>query len=263
MDPLAQDSYEVGDQIEVRAWLESNGQGIAASSGMKATLQISNMGTQQMEEILINHIGQDFKSSFEAGVEGEYEVKVRLDDANFYRETAPVAFTITPATTQAVTPSVPPIPKPVVLNNEPDKPFPWLTVALIALGILMLLGLILYVLSQVKKANKGFYGQMIIEIRDDNTGESMSPQYRKLNAFKGKLRLHHLMQLAPEYIETEHVIFKPGSNDTLMLFNQSTCVIEKSGRAFDATKGVTIQKNDRLKVILPSAGKTIQLEYIN
>ncbi|MDF2722134.1 MAG: hypothetical protein K0Q59_1809, partial [Paenibacillus sp.] len=89
-----------------------------------------------------------------------------------------------------------------------------------------------------------------------------SPQYKKLNGFKGKVKLHQLLQLAPEYAETEKVIFTPGS-DSVFVTNQSSCLIEKAGRALDASKPKELRKNDRIKITLQNSNKSIWLDYIH
>ncbi len=119
-----------------------------------------------------------------------------------------------------------------------------------------------FVLRLLKQANRGFVGQLVIEIRDENTGDKTSPQYKKLSAFKGKLLLHQLLQLAPELKETEKVIFKPGSNDRIVLQNGSSCTIEKSGRAIDATRPLEMKSGDRITVSLKQVDKTILIEYL-
>ncbi|MFD0716417.1 hypothetical protein [Paenibacillus sp. GCM10027626] len=117
-------------------------------------------------------------------------------------------------------------------------------------------------LRLLKQANRGFVGQLVIEIRDENTGDKTSPQYKKLSAFKGKLLLHQLLQLAPELKETDKVVFKPGSNDRIVLHNGSTCTVEKSGRAVNASRELEMKSGDRITVTLAQVDKTIFIEYL-
>jgi hypothetical protein len=180
---------------------------------------------------------------------------VRVEDSSFFRETNPVTISAKPASQQ---PQSNPAPAPA----EEDKPFPWKPVAGGALLLALLLAALLFMMSKVKQANKGFYGQMVIEIIDEDTGERTSPQYKKLNGFKGKIKLHQLLQLAPEFAETEQIVFTPGS-DSIWIANHSPCLIEKSGRAFDASKAKELKKNDRVKITLQNASKSIWLEYIH
>lgn len=121
---------------------------------------------------------------------------------------------------------------------------------------------VVYALSIWRKANKGFAGQLAIEIVDEDTGDKSNPQYKKLNAFKGKVKLHQLLQLAPEFQETDKVIFLPGKNDTLIIENRSTCRIEKAGRVLDMSQGKELKKNDRIKISLTSVNKSVFVDYI-
>ncbi|MNI82753.1 hypothetical protein D3C73_1395010 [compost metagenome] len=119
-----------------------------------------------------------------------------------------------------------------------------------------------FILSAVKKANRGFVGQIVIEIRDENTNEKSFPQYKKLAAFKGRFNLHQLLQLAPELKETEKIVFTPAKGDRITLRNASASPIEKSGRAVDATAGLELKSGDRLTLPLQHIDKTIFIEYL-
>jgi hypothetical protein len=104
---------------------------------------------------------------------------------------------------------------------------------------------------------------MVIEIKNEGTGDRSSPQYKKLKIFKGQFRLHQLTSLAPEFAETAKIMIKPAAGDSLLLINQSTCTIEKSGRTIDAQKGIIIKHNDRLRIIPKQVNKSIYIEYIS
>lgn len=47
-----------------------------------------------------------------------------------------------------------------------------------AVGLILVAAGAIYLLSAWKKANKGFTGQVAIEIVDEDTGEKSSPQYK-------------------------------------------------------------------------------------
>lgn len=267
--PLAKTDYKPGEAVSVSARLESNGQPVADADlykNLKSTLLLTDLDTKETKEIALTNSGTDFTGSFTVGEPHDYEVKVRVEDASFFRETAPVAISAKSAAAQQPAPAPAPTPAPSTVPAtapvEEKKPFPWMLAAGGALLLLLLLALIIFVMSKVKQANKGFYGQMVIEIRDEDTGERTSPQYKKLNGFKGKVRLHQLLQLAPEFAETDKIVFTPGS-DSVFVTNQSACLIEKSGRAFDASKPKELKKNDRLKITLQNSNKSIWLDYIH
>jgi len=119
-----------------------------------------------------------------------------------------------------------------------------------------------FIASSVKKANRGFVGQIVIEIRDENTNERSFPQYKKLTSFKGKFNLHQLLQLAPELKETEKIVFTPAKGDRITLRNASAAPIEKSGRAVDASAGLELKSGDRVTLPLQHIDKTIFIEYL-
>lgn len=265
MKPLpAGQSYAPGDQVDVQAQLESNGQPIVDPDlykGMQSTLIVTDMDTMQAVESPLNNSGTEFTGSFEIADDHDYEVKIKVEDASFSRESPAVTISAkgSPAQPTAAASAAPaPIP---AAPEEEKEPLPWgLIIAGAAILILLIIAL-LFILSRVKQANKGFYGQFIIEIRDEDTGERTSPQYKKLLGFKGKIKLHQLLQLSPEFAETDKIIFTPGK-DSVFLQNLTGCVIEKSGRVFDAAKGKELKNNDRIKITLQKVNKSILMDYI-
>ncbi|MGE5704475.1 MAG: vWA domain-containing protein [Clostridia bacterium] len=257
MEPISVKTYSVGDVINFKAALVTNGQKVTSPDvykQMKASLVVNDVTAKQVHEVPLTNTGSGFEGSFKVPDAHNYEVKLKAEAASFYRETQPV---VIDASGGAATPA-PQQPGPVA----EDKPFPWLLVAGIVAGAAVLIAAGLYVMAAVKKANKGFIGQVAIEICDEDTGDKTSPQYKKLNAFKGKVKLHQLLQLAPELQETEKVLFLPGKNDTLIIQNNSPCTIEKAGRVLDASQGKELKKNDRIKIILQGVNKSIYVDYI-
>ncbi|WP_052947457.1 vWA domain-containing protein [Aneurinibacillus tyrosinisolvens] len=254
MDPLPAKKYSAGDTIKVNASFETNGAKVANPDlykNIKSVLLVTDLQTKQVHKIDLHNTGTAFTGDFKLPEAHSYEVKVRAEEKSFYRETQPVTITAGQGATG------------VQAAKQPvEKPFPWMLTIGSILGLLLVAALVIFLLSVVKKANKGFTGQLAIEIRDENTGEKTSPQYKKLHAFKGKVKLHQLLQLAPEFAETDKIVFFPGRNDTVILKNNSACVIEKAGRALDASKGIELKNNDRIRISLQSIEKSISLEFI-
>lgn len=261
MTPLSK-TYKAGDTVQISARLESNGQTVADADlykNLKSTLLLTDLDAKQTKEIALTNSGKDFTGSFKIGEPHDYEVKVRVEDSSFFRETSPATIS---AKSGAQQPAATPAPAPAPVPAEDAKPFPWTLAIGGGVLLILLLAALLFILSKIKQANKGFYGQIVIEIYDEDTGDRTSPQYKKLNGFKGKVKLHQLLQLAPEFAETEQIVFTPGS-DSVFVTNLSPCVLEKSGRAFDASKAKELKKNDRIKITLQSTNKSIWLEYIH
>ncbi|MEH7106785.1 vWA domain-containing protein [Bacillus sp. JJ1764] len=258
LESLAKQSYKAGDTVQIGAYFEDNGTAVSNQEiyqSMKAKLLVKDLDKGKTEEVTLTAGDQGFTGQFKVGNSAAYEVVVRAEDNSFFRETAPQKIEVMQGAT------APAAAKPAAGSTENEKAFPWLYVGLGVIGLLVLAGLGYFLARRVKHANRGFSGQFVVEIKDEDTGERTSPQYKKLKGFKGKFRLHQLLSLAPEFAETDQITFKPLSGDALLLINNSGCTIEKSGRAVDAKKGLPIKRNDRLRVVLKQVNKSIYIEY--
>ena len=125
---------------------------------------------------------------------------------------------------------------------------------------MIILCIILY--KRRKQANTPLVGQVVLEIKDNTTGALTSPQYKKLNIFKGKVSLHALLQFAPEFKEAENIVFKGAKGDKVILYNKSAYQLEKSGRIVKADEGLVLKRGDKLSVNIADSGQTIQMEYL-
>lgn len=260
MDPIASKSYQRGDDVKIGAYLTSNGQKLQNDelyTNMSAVLIVKDIDSGKTEEIKLNNTGDKFEGTFSFSEAHEYELKVRAEEKSFYRESAPVTLS---AKGKAGATPVPAQPNPSTVEEE--KPFPWLIVVISAVGLAVVAAGAYFIASSVKKANRGFVGQIVIEIRDENTNERSFPQYKKLTSFKGKFNLHQLLQLAPELKETEKIVFTPAKGDRITLRNASAASIEKSGRAVDASAGLELKSGDRVTLPLQHIDKTIFIEYL-
>ncbi|MBT2763959.1 vWA domain-containing protein [Paenibacillus sp. ISL-20] len=259
MDPPPPSKVKAGDTIDIKAYLVSNGQKLQDQEqygNMTAKLLVKDLDTGDESEVELENKGGSFEGNYKIPQKHDYELKVRAEEQSFYRESAPVKVSAKAAASGSGNGGK------EMTAGEDAKPFP-LWPVIIGIAALLIVGAAAYfILGAIKKANKGFVGQIVIEIRDENTGEKTFPQYKKLASFKGKFNLHQLLQLAPELKETEKILFMPGKNDRIILKNNSSAVIEKSGRALDATNGTELKNGDRLRVSLQQADKTILFEYL-
>ena len=257
MDAIPTKTYSKGDKIDINSYLMSNGQKLQDQElyqNMNAVLLVKDLDTGDTSEVKLNNMGDHFEGSYKIAESHDYELTVRAEEKSFYRETQPVKISAKAGASSSGSST---IDQP---KDESSTPL-WIYVAG-AVGLLAVAAAAYFIMTAVKKANRGFVGQMIIEIRDENTGDKTHPQYKKLNAFRGKFNLHQLLQLAPEMKETELIVFTPGTQDRIVLKNNSACTIEKSGRAVDASKGVELKGGDRLTVPLTNVDKTILIEYL-
>lgn len=246
--PFKSTVFRKGGSIAIEAYLVSGGSRLQDTEqyrNMKATLLVKDIDTGHTEQLELNNTGEQFEGSYAFPEEHDYELVVRAEETSFYRETAPVRVSAKPGAAGAA-----------------EEPFPLVQVLLGAAALAVLLAAAWFVWRYMKQARRGFVGQLVIEIRDENTGDRTTPQYRRLSAYKGKMTLHQMVQLAPELKETERIIFTPAPGDRLRLLNQSGCIIERSGRALDAGKGLELKSGDRITVPLQQVDKTIFVEYL-
>ncbi|WP_339317415.1 vWA domain-containing protein [Paenibacillus sp. FSL R10-2734] len=259
IDALPSATYKKGDKIDITSHLFSNGTQVTLSNlyqDMKAVLLATDIDTGDVQEIELDNSGDVFKGTFEVKESHDYELKVRAEESSFYRESAPVK--ISAKTGGAATTS----PSTGADKEEPLKEAPSKTMYYIIGGILLVLiaAAVWYLLN--KKSARGFVGQLVVEVKDGNTGEKTYPQYKKLAGFRGKFTLHQLLQLAPELKESESIIFTQAKNDRLLLRSGEGVTVERSGRAADASRGLELKSGDRISVSLNTVDKTIYLEYL-
>lgn len=257
MEPLASKTYKKGDKVDITSHLVSGGQNLqnnALYNNMTAKIMVTDLDTGDKKEIKMTNSGDRFEGTYKVADQHEYEIKVRAEDKSFYRETQPVKINTTAGGSSTSNPSTG--------SDDTDKKSSLLVPIMIGVIALIAVAAAYFILTAMRKANRGFVGQMVVEIRDENTGEKTYPQYKKLTAFKGKFNLHQILQLAPELKESDKIMFVPGKNDRIILKNGSTVNIEKSGRVTDATQGLELRSGDRITIPLQSVDKTILIEYL-
>jgi Ca-activated chloride channel homolog len=281
LTPLANKNYKAGDTVKVEAFFEDNGSQIANKDlyqTMKSTLFVKNLSTGQTEEILLTAEEQGFTGIFTIGNSENYKIIVKAEGSSFFRETAAQQITIQMEAAAA----------PVAAKASPDEesqPFPWIYAALIVLGAIILLITPIHFYSKKRrkvksghselaaapaftfptgksKGNRGFYGQIVIEIKDEETGELSHPQYEKLKAFKGEFSLRKLFKLSEEFIETDQINFVPLTDFALLLLNKSDLVIEMNGEQIDEEEYHRFRPNDKLRIFLKEANKSINIQII-
>ncbi|PNQ81066.1 VWA domain-containing protein [Paenibacillus sp. F4] len=259
MDAPSAKSYKKGDAVQIRSYLTSNSQQLQDQelyANMNAVLKVKDLDSGTTNEVPLTNAGDSFTGSYTIPDEHDYELTVRAEEKSFYRETQPVTISAKAGATSGTNTG----------TTQPTKPAEkskLLPLILLGLGLLVLLVAAYFIWKAVKKANRGFVGQIVLEIRDENTGEKTYPQYKKLNTFRGKFNLHQLLQLAPEFAGTDKVVFTPANQDRIIVRSTPEITIEKSGRAVDTGNGLELKNGDRLTIPLASVDKTILLEFIS
>lgn len=257
VDPIKTKSYTKGDKVDLTAKLENGGQPLQDNdlyADMKATLVVNDLDTGKSAEQPLENTGTGFAGTFEVPDNHNYELVIRAEEDSFYRESAPITI-IAGGTAGSGN-------QPTTSAGEQDKPFPWLPVILGVIALVVVAVGAWFLMGWLKRKNRGFVGQMVIEIRDENTGDKSYPQYKKLASFRGRFHLHQLLQLDPELKETEKYVFTPSNGDRIIIRNTAGGTLEKSGRAVDASSGVELKNGDRLSIPLQQADKTILIEYL-
>lgn len=259
MEQPASGNASKGDKVEVAARLFNGGAQVTEAglyNGMNAVLVVTDTDTGDVTEMPLDNSGDVFKGTFEVPDSHAYELKVRAEESSFYRESDTVTLNAKAGGGPAAT--APPA------SGAPGDEEGGLSLGMILAiaGALLLAGAGTAAWMFWKKANRGFVGQMVIEIHDANTGERSHPQYKKLNGFRGKFNLHQLLQLAPELKESERLVFTPAGGDRLLAKGPADLTVERSGRAVDVSRGLELKSGDRISVPLTSVDKTVYLEFI-
>ncbi|MCU6710011.1 VWA domain-containing protein [Paenibacillus sp. J5C_2022] len=255
LEPLGQKSFAKGDTINLNAFLASGGQRLGDSAqyrNMNAVMNVKDVTNGKTEQIPMKLADDYFEGSYKIPDSHDYEITVRAEEQSFFRESETIAISASSRSGSAVS-------KPDVDTKESGS---YIGIIIAAVGAIALLAAAYFVYRMMKERSRGFVGQIVIEIRDENTGDKSSPQYKRLSHFKGKFQLHHLLQLAPEFKETDKILFKPADGDKLKMINGSACTVEKFGRAAAAGNEQELKSGDRVTITLTQVDKTIHMEYL-
>ncbi|MEC1523500.1 VWA domain-containing protein [Neobacillus niacini] len=275
--PLESKKYKAGDTIKVEAFFEDNGQKVSNNdlyNTMKATLLVTDLETNQTKEIPLAADQQGYTGQFIIGNSENYQWRIKAEGNSFFRETPVQQISVQKAAV------------PVATENIPEKegqPFPWTYVGLIGFAAILMVTLMLSYFKKRKKVKRGktkhsavpaytfslsnrkrkvgFFGQIMIEIRDEETGELFEAKNEKLKGFKGEFNLPQLFKLPQEFTETDQINFIPLTDFALLIFNKSNCVIEMNGVAVE-DEYQRFRPNDTVRIVLKEANKSIYVRII-
>ena len=251
LDPLAQ-NYGKGDSLNVSAYLSLEDNKITDDSmyqNAKATLIVTSTTTGVETRVAMQLDGQSFKGNYQLPEEGDFEISVLVEDTSYSRESNSATIHVGKQT----------------IASHIEKPEENSTFGLylgLGGGVVAMLLVGVMMTAKLKEVSRPLVGQIMIEIRDNQTGKLTAPQYKKLNVFKGKVNLHTLLQFAPEFKEAENIILKASKGDKVLLFNRSTYSIEKMGRTVKTENGLALKQGDRLTINITDVGQTIQIQYL-
>ena len=136
----------------------------------------------------------------------------------------------------------------------------YLLPALLAV-LLILLAAGLLIKRKIARDNISPAGQLLITVKDEETGSMSSDEYIDISDFKGAFSVFEILRLNPANEETRKVMLKAKDDQTLILTNNSQCTIESNGTEIDATKGHLIKLNDTIEVITPERKQIVSMKY--
>jgi Ca-activated chloride channel homolog len=128
-----------------------------------------------------------------------------------------------------------------------------------ALFILLAAGLLIK--RKVARDNISPAGQMLVKIKDEETGSTSSDEYIDITGYKGDFSVFEVLRSNPAYEDTSKVMIKAKDDETLILTNKSQCTVESGGTEIDASKGHLIKLNDTIEVITPGRKQIISMKY--
>ncbi|WP_226679068.1 VWA domain-containing protein [Mesobacillus jeotgali] len=250
--------YKQGDTIKVQAFLKNAGEDVSPElyKSMKSTLLITDLKTNQSSTIDMIPGDSSFDAAFTFQNENPHSFQVKAEGESFYRETEPITLNGDGAKEAAVLPA----PKKKAAVKEDESSFPWLMAAAGVIGVIVLAALIIFLLRKIKGDTTPMMGQFSIEVRDNDTYDYESPQYRQLDRFSGKTNFFDVMGRRNDFQETRDIeIVRNGQG--LMLINKSKSTIEKDGGLIDVNGKEPIYIGDRFTINLTEVSKTVEVEY--
>lgn len=133
---------------------------------------------------------------------------------------------------------------------------PYIIAAAIAAVVILLL-----VIRKLRTVHPLLFGKLIVQIRDDGSNITYSPDIIDLPLLK-KSTIYQVLRLGPEYQETDKITVSAGKlGNSIILNNKSSCILEEYGIGASGSKVVEIKLNDKLNIVIPAIQKSILLEY--
>ncbi|MFC4800169.1 VWA domain-containing protein [Neobacillus sp. GCM10023253] len=257
--PLAKNII-AGNTVKIEAFFEDNGKKIVNKDlypTLKANLYVKDSASGKTEEVPLKAGDKGFFGEFKAGDANSYEVTVRAEGNSFFRETKPLTIEVAATSGKDIEPVAGDV------SPSPSKnTIPWLYITIAAAVVFLVAVPGFSFAAKKRKENRGFSGQIVVEIKDEETGVSTEQKVKKLKAFKGEFHLRQLFLLDQEFSETDQITFVPITDNTLLLLNKSSCTIDLGGELIDAETGHRLRRNDKLCIHLPELHKAIYIENV-
>lgn len=128
--------------------------------------------------------------------------------------------------------------------------------------ILIILIAALYILIRKVRNRKGenIPGQVTIQIK--GSIGSNQPYYKSLSSLKSNFSLHELLDLSPEFKETENIMIK-AKKGVLIITNKSQCELESYGKKIESSKRLVMKNNYKITIRLSEKNISINIQYFN
>jgi Ca-activated chloride channel homolog len=246
---------QAGDMVKVAAFFEDSGEQISSKdlyNTMKSTLFVKDLDTAKTKEIQLNADSYGFSGEFALNGLMNYEMIVKAEGDSFYRVTEPKRITIQK------------VEKTAISEVSPSKKMqlsPSLNVIIVVAGVVLLISLVtaLFV-KRWREKKRGFNGQVLLEIMDDDTGEEKDSQCKEVKALKKEFCLGQLFSLPEEFSNTDQITFVPLTDHVLLLLNKSNCTIEMDGMEIEADSFHRFKRNSKLHIMSKELNKSIYLK---
>ncbi|MGE5628881.1 MAG: vWA domain-containing protein [Solirubrobacterales bacterium] len=127
--------------------------------------------------------------------------------------------------------------------------------------IIILTLIVLMVLKRNRKVNASLNGQIMIQIKDEETGKVDEPKFKNLNSFGRSFTVFDLLDPNPEYEEMKKIFVMAGEKDEMLLMNNSNCTLMLNDKEVSAFKGLKLKDNDIIKIISSDKKFIVSLKY--
>lgn len=128
---------------------------------------------------------------------------------------------------------------------------------------LILIAVIFIIYRKINKKNTDIPGQVMIQIKDGSTRLVNQPYYKSLNNFKRSFSMYELLNLNPDFTETEKIMIKAGKGDFLIITNKSECELESYGKKIGVSKRFIMKNNYKVIVLLKNKNVNITIQYFS
>lgn len=132
----------------------------------------------------------------------------------------------------------------------------------VVLAVIIILTLIiLMIIRRNEKANVSLNGQIMFQIKDEETGNISEPKFKNLNTFGRSFTILDLLDSNSEFEEMKKIFIIAGEKDELLLMNNSDCSLMIKDKEVSAFKGLKLKDNDIINIISSDKRFIVSIKY--